>query len=255
MTVLGYGVTLSLLYFGWLVSQQNYFTATSGTGYWLGILGACMMLLLLVYPVRKRKPNWAFLGSIKFWFRFHMFLGVSGPLFIIWHSGYHLGSLNGSVAFFSMIIVAVSGLIGRYLYRSIHHGLYGEKIQFNELYNQDEFKGNALDNKSKDTADIEIELAELTERLIQKHTGINRSLSFYRSSIKQLKRIKKRLKPFLKGNDDLAYSSQQIKSLQKICHLGINEIYFSYWHILHLPLFIILIASGLVHVFVVHFYS
>ena len=45
-----------------------------------------------------------------------------------------------------------------------------------------------------------------------------------------------------------------INGLASICRLGINEILFSYWHILHLPLFILLVISGFVHVVVVHFY-
>ena len=46
----------------------------------------------------------------------------------------------------------------------------------------------------------------------------------------------------------------RLRALRSICVLGINEILFSYWHILHLPLFIMLIMSGLIHVAVVHLY-
>jgi hypothetical protein len=47
---------------------------------------------------------------------------------------------------------------------------------------------------------------------------------------------------------------RRLRDLRSICVLGINEILFSYWHILHMPLFIMLILSGLIHVGVVHFY-
>jgi len=123
LTLLWYLSVFVIIYAGWIMSEQRYLVAESGIGYWLGIIGGSMMLLLLVYPLRKKNPKWRFLGSIKFWFRFHMVLGVVGPVLVIFHSGYHLGSLNGSVAFISMLIVASSGLIGRYLYRRIHHGL------------------------------------------------------------------------------------------------------------------------------------
>ena len=39
---------------GWLNRDEEYLVPGSGTGYWLGVAGAAMMLLLLLYPLRKR---------------------------------------------------------------------------------------------------------------------------------------------------------------------------------------------------------
>jgi len=247
-------ITVSILYAGWLFSEQRYFIPESGLGYAFGIVGSCMMLLLLVYPARKRKPRWRAIGSIKFWFRFHMFLGIYGPLLIIYHSGYRLGSLNGSMALFSMIIVASSGLIGRYLYRRIHHGLYGKKINYEELVAKDESLQNEqadYDDDQKATLDS---LHQISTELVNKHTAVNRSLRFFSSVKKQLKTIKKQLKKYPYDKQDKEILLRSVNSLLAICRLGKHEIYFSYWHILHIPLFIILILSGITHVVVVHFY-
>ncbi len=243
--------TIAILYFGWVLSEDRYVIPTSGVGYWLGIFGASMMLLLLVYPARKRKPRWRYVGSIKFWFRFHMFLGVAGPVLIIYHSGYQLGSLNGTVAFFSMIIVASSGLIGRYLYRRIHHGLYGKKISFEEFYPKEPLLENTLDEPHGELVDS---LILVSEDILDKQSSNNRSLSFFRSSQKKLRKIKKGIKKQKLETKTEKRLIGRIDSLLKICRLGINEIFFSYWHVLHLPLFVILIFSGITHVVVVHFY-
>ena len=74
-----------------------------------------------------------FLGSTPGWFRFHMVLGIAGPVCILYHSNFATGATNSNVALFSMLTVAGSGLIGRYIYARIHHGLYGRKLELGEL--------------------------------------------------------------------------------------------------------------------------
>ncbi len=254
LTLLWYGSIASIIYIGWTVSDQRYVVAESGIGYWLGILGGTMMLLLLVYPLRKRKPRWKYLGSIKFWFRFHMFLGVVGPVLIVFHSGYRLGSLNGSVAFFSMLIVAGSGLIGRYLYRQIHHGLYGEKIRFKELYQQQPDGQINLPLLTEKAPGMIADIQDVEQALINLHTGINRSLRFFLSMNRKLNGYRREIQKLEKLTDEGKALMSRLNNLKSICKLGINEILFSYWHILHLPLFVMLVISGVTHVVVVHFY-
>ena len=74
-----YFAIVLLLLVGWTSRDQRYLVAESGIGYWLGIIGGSLMLLLLVYPLRKRFRLWAAIGSVKAWFRIHMILGLSGP--------------------------------------------------------------------------------------------------------------------------------------------------------------------------------
>jgi hypothetical protein len=273
-----YSVICLLLLAGWVSRDQRYLVAESGIGYWLGIIGGSMMLVLLIYPLRKRFRRWALIGSVKSWFRIHMILGMAGPVIIIFHSGFKLGSFNSSVAFFCMLIVASSGLIGRKLYEGIHHGLYGSKVHFEEFYSGDKLASMLLrragvdrrqhDNgelpederrlasRRADTDDSSIanEYEEIEERLTNQHTGINRSLGFYRSMNSRIVRLRRQI-----ANSDLNKESQELiflrlKNLRSICALGTKEILFSYWHILHLPLFFMLILSGLVHVAAVHLY-
>ena len=45
---------IAVLYYGWSIRDEGYLTAESGLGYALGIIGGTLMLLLLLYPVRKR---------------------------------------------------------------------------------------------------------------------------------------------------------------------------------------------------------
>lgn len=84
----------------------------------LGFLGVLMFCAIFLYPLRKR---WAWLqrqGQSKHWLDFHVVLGIAAPVCIAFHSSFKFSGLAG-VAFWVMIAVAVSGLIGRYLYAQI----------------------------------------------------------------------------------------------------------------------------------------
>src|SRR5688572_30591853 len=65
-----------ILFIGYHAPTERYLTPERGAGYALGILGGGMMLLLLLYPARKRVRWLAFIGTVKRWFQAHMFLGV-----------------------------------------------------------------------------------------------------------------------------------------------------------------------------------
>jgi len=245
---------LVVLAAGWSVRGERYLIAESGIGYWLGIIGGSMMLLLLIYPLRKRFIRWPAIGSVKSWFRIHMILGLAGPVAIIFHSGFRLGSFNSSIAFVCMVIVASSGLIGRTLYRRIHHGLYGRKIHFDDLYSSSDLHGMLMGGTEAIDFEIVDEFEQIQEALTGSHTGGNRSLAFYRRMKGRIGKLRKKLRRSDLGTAEKRQIQRGLKGLHSICVLGTNEILFSYWHVLHLPLFVMLILTGFIHVAVVHLY-
>ncbi len=72
-------LSIAALYLGWINRDEEYISADTGLGYWLGIVGSLMMLVLLLYPLRKRARFLRSLGKVPTWFRSHMFLGIVGP--------------------------------------------------------------------------------------------------------------------------------------------------------------------------------
>ena len=72
-------------------------------------------------------------GSIPYWFRIHMVLGIIGPVLILFHANFKFGSTNSNIALISMLLVAGSGIVGRYLYGKIHVGLFGRKSNIAEI--------------------------------------------------------------------------------------------------------------------------
>ena len=128
-----YAVVCFVIYAGWCFREYELITAERGTGYYFGIIGVVLMLLLAVYPMRKRIPALAFLGGNVLWFWLHMVFGIVGPVFILFHANFGLGSLNSNMALLSMIIVAVSGIVGRYIYVRFHYGLTERIVSLTEL--------------------------------------------------------------------------------------------------------------------------
>ena len=104
-----------------------------GFGYYLGLVGGVMMLLMLLYPVRKHLQFARSWGPLRYWFMLHMIFGIGGPVLVLFHSTFHVRSLNAGVALYSMLLVVASGIIGRFIYKRIHHGLYGRKSNLEEL--------------------------------------------------------------------------------------------------------------------------
>ena len=129
----GYSLTIIALGLGWLLRDYGLIDAKDGLGYWLGILGGSMMLVLILYPLRKRIRALRFLGRTTHWFKAHMILGILGPVLVLYHSNFQLGSFNSRVALYCMLLVAGSGVIGRHIYARIHSGLYGKKTNLEEL--------------------------------------------------------------------------------------------------------------------------
>jgi hypothetical protein len=195
-----------------------------------------------------------------------MFFGIVGPVMILFHSNFHLGSTNSSIALLSMLLVAVSGLIGRYIYTNIHHGLYGKRITLNELKHELESKNTELLYIYKLNANLNKLMLAMESRALQEYTGILKSLLDAVSLSFNARRLQSRFMRILNSshNDESAglpdravarqFIDRYTDTLRKIVAFRIYERLFSLWHILHMPLFIMMIITAVIHIFAVHMY-
>lgn len=91
----------------------------SGTvGLKLGMFGFFLFCLVYLYPLRKRWMWLARQGKSKHWLDYHMILGLAAPVAITFHSAFKIQGFAG-MAYWTMIGLAVSGLVGRYFYAQI----------------------------------------------------------------------------------------------------------------------------------------
>jgi len=272
---IGLAVLVGLLtLLAWLVSTGALFKAGDDFGYNLGLVGGLLMLSLLLYPVRKRVRFMNRLGSMQGWFRYHQVVGVLGPLLVLFHSTFRIGSMNGRVALYAMILVAVSGLIGRFLYRHIHKGMYGQHLTMRDA--DEDLKSSADDLRSIFAAypKIQARLADfrtyafahepnLRKRVLRFMTlrsrGHRLSLMI-RNGMKRALAKAKHESALNRRERILTYQLAKQKTdafVDAVCEaaqLSSWERLFSLWHVLHVPFLYLLIVSGIVHVVAVHMY-
>lgn len=105
----------------------------SGTiGLKLGFLGLGMFFAIFLYPLRKK---WGWLGrqgNARHWLDFHVLLGVSAPFVIAFHASFKFHGFAG-IAFWIMLSVSLSGVVGRYLYSQIPRRVNAAEISLAEL--------------------------------------------------------------------------------------------------------------------------
>lgn len=262
------------LAWGWLQRTDGVLTPGRGAGYALGIVGALMMLVLLLYPLRKRIGFMRSWGPASFWFRWHMILGVVGPTLIVLHSDFDLHSTNATVAFASMLTVAGSGVAGRYLYGRIHRGLYGQRLEAKGLRDEavrsrDRLAGD-LSGSSRWVADLSTFEAAALSPTPTLGAALARAFLIGGMIRRSRKAIAGRIDDELtsegrmrgwnpqalreRRRDEMAQLRSYYSAVRRAATLGVYERLFALWHVLHVPLFIILVLTAIIHVVAVHLY-
>lgn len=269
--VLGLGVLVAAC---WAFTRLRLYDTKSDTAYWLGVAGGVGMLLLLSYPLRKHVRFMHRWGAAKGWFAAHMILGVSGPVLILLHSNFELGSVNAAVAFFSMVIVALSGVAGRFLYLRLHRNLNGEKLTLGQMR-------ASLDQENGSSARLRfapraVERCREFERLAVERrivTGVEvlramallpwqrwRAARWCRAELRRKlvavahaegwTRRKLNARVHLAGQ----IVDEYLLAAHRVAMFAAWERLFSWWHVAHVPFVYLLVVSAVVHVVAVHAY-
>ncbi len=97
-----------------------------------GLLAFALFLFLWLYPLRKRLSSMAFLGTVPRWLDAHIVAGVLMPLAGAVHAGFRFTGIIG-LGYFAMLVVAGSGVIGRYLYLRIPRARSGAELSREEV--------------------------------------------------------------------------------------------------------------------------
>jgi hypothetical protein len=266
---------LAMLVWGtWEISKLGLFEAGDDTGYWIGFAGGMMMLLLFTYPLRKHFRFARSWGSVKWWFVLHMILGVGGPLLILLHSTFRIGSLNAGVALYSMLIVAASGVIGRFIFARVNRGLRGEQTDFKALQAKAGLDQEEVRSQLAFAPKVEEYLKAFEQSELAAGTGWWTQLRrvfwlpvsqwfVYQNCVRELRDPIRKLAK--KGNwspEDLARRERKARKMVRRYIIAVVRVaqytayarLFSFWHVAHIPFVYLLIVSALVHVLAVHAY-
>lgn len=269
-----YAGIASLVLGAWWLVRSTGLKAASDLGYWLGVAGGVSMLLLFAYPLRKRVKVMQRWGAAKWWFAVHMVLGIAGPVLILVHSTFQIGSLNAGVALYSMLIVAGSGVVGRFLYLRTHRGLSGEleglaSLQRDLGLQHDSLHQSLAFAPAVERALIDFEQAALrTPGPWQRHLQPFVWMPWQRwqvrraclRALKQALRERARVKDW--GPNRLRAEYQPLRervqaylaAVQRVAQYDSATRLFSLWHVLHVPFVYLMVLCAIAHVIAVHAY-
>jgi len=223
---------------------------SGSTGHLLGIIGVLFMLLLMLYSLRKRFRFASRWGSITVWLSAHIFLGIAGPALVLFHSAFKFSGIV-SIAFWAMVLVVASGVVGKYIFTLIPRSLSGMELNRIELEAEEiglTFEMRKLLPAShpfwRRLADIE-DIAGRPSRLEHLHllfepVSLRRQLKRMLADPSGLDRRQKSLiiKLVVKRHM-IHHKAQLLQQTLRILH---------YWHLVHQPFVIIMFLILLVHV-------
>ena len=238
-----------------------WFRSGGRIGQSLGIVALLSFLFLWLYPVRKRVRALSRLGALPGWLRIHTMVGFFLPWVVALHAAWRFSGLAG-LAFFAMLIVWASGIVGRYLYRRIPRNQQGVEMTLDQVASR---RRELLLEISTFTglSPQEIEAATLGRLAPSSNPGFLGTLGRFvaddwirRQTSRDLRRLAARSGKALPRNHDawhriLDLTRQQVALEQQARLLEATRRIFRHWHAAHLPVGITALLAVFVHVVVV----
>lgn len=238
--------------------QHENLKPTGFIGHGIGILGSFMMVFgVASYMIRKRVKRFYGIGYLKNWLEFHIFLCTVGPIFVLFHTSFKFGGLV-AVSFWSMVLVVLSGVVGRFIYIQIPHTIQGQELDIKELNKIKDDLTLRLTKEYKIDEDLLYDFNRLASPERYKSFKLSTSIIF---AVKDFFDVRKVLYK-LKSNVLLAGLPK--RTVKEVVHIAKSEIilarrigllrtmqkFFRYWHIFHLPFAIAMFAIMIIHIIV-----
>jgi hypothetical protein len=230
----------------------------------LGLAGLAMFLFMWLYPIRKNIRALARLGSLASWLRVHVVVGLALPVIVAVHAGWRFHGLVG-LGYLSMVIVCLSGIIGRYLYSRIPRHRNGLDMSREEVINRRRTLVTEIAARLGLTP-LEVEHAlesiqrpepargawDATRRMLTDGFVRARAISALRKTWLAPRAGRPQLER-AKLDQALALAAQDIHYGQQLQMLAFTQRIFHYWHVAHRPFAITALIAVLVHVTVAYF--
>ncbi|WP_455221431.1 hypothetical protein [Kaarinaea lacus] len=269
---LGIGVFIFLAYLGWAATQQVNFLQGGGFVYNSGLIGGILMLFALAYAMIKRIGYLRRHVTSDTWYYIHIACGAIGAFLVLLHSSFDLSSINSSVAFYCMLLVIISGAMGRYLLTLLSIILHKQYAEVRSL--EPELFSELMKYNRSRTELIHNRLTKFAIRCFKQPRGILKyvmrlfsipyhGMYFYTTSARQIgKIVKSAVKNSKLSKTEIRLlkttKKQQLRyyvfSVVKMGYITLLEQLLLHWRVLHIPLLYILTITSTVHVVVVHMY-
>lgn len=233
--------------------DHDWFKPSGLFGQGLGVVGTLLIVIgVFGYIARKRYRFLSKLGRLKYWLEFHIFLCSLGPVMILFHTAFKFGGIV-SIAFWSMVAVVASGVVGRFIYVQIPRTIEGRELSLGELQEMRTDVDKML-QKSYGLNELEFQkLVASTQAAVPKGGNLMAQVwRKYRADKKTVGEVKSILR---KNNMPAASVKKVVKLIEKELSLA-NRIerlqtmrkLFKYWHVAHMPFALIMLIIVMLHV-------
>ena len=234
---------------------------SGNVGHAFGWIGAGLMLVgVLLYSGRKRIRLMRGKGPMRTWLNLHIYLCLTGPFLIALHTANKLNGL-GVYSFWSMVVVAGSGIIGRWIYQQFPRTARGDTMTLDELKAEREAARERLAGEfglaPAVLADIEA-ASERSVRRIRASAGLGlRAVPLllvedvarpvHMARLKQRLRRERRL-PRREADAVLSLIGRQANAARRVAFFDTFRRLFTYWHVIHLVFFAAMLVLLVLHV-------
>lgn len=248
--------------YGFLADYKVSDQPNRGVWHLTGWAGSACFILMMLYSFRKHFKFMTDLGPIRYWLDVHMFLGIMGCALVTVHSTYRFGGIV-SLSYWSAILVAVSGFLGRYLYVQIPRSIYGQELKMEEINEIMDDINKEMDGYAKG----EYEVQHYFERIAGGGTGgasgaASALWALFTTDMKNFitlagvrrdldknekipANVKARLLKLIREKGELVRSIRFLEASHRLLH---------YWHVFHKPFAIIMFIVMFLHVAVYYFF-
>lgn len=220
--------------------RHNWFKPSGLYGQGLGILGTAMITFgVVIYIARKRYNFLAKYIRLKYLLEFHIFLCTLGPILILFHTAFKFGGIV-SIAFWSMVAVVLSGVVGRFIYIQIPRTIEGRELSLTEVKNMKTDLTIVLSEKYKlDQNLVDMIVSFTNEQNAAGKFKITRNLrnELKRNNIPGFDR--KAILQMVKNEMSLARKIRRLETMQRL---------FKYWHVAHMPFALIMLVIVIIHI-------
>ena len=234
---------------------HEWYRPTGLIGHGLGIVGTLLIVIgVASYMLRKRWHRLHALGTLRSWLTFHIFLCTLGPFFVLLHTTFKVGNIV-AIAFWSMAIVVISGIFGRYVYLHIPKLSDGRFLTPGDVQRAQQQLLQKLAHQLNLPPET---LQEIFSRFIPPQTETRFSYALWKmlQFDWQRHRIQKQLAELLRQyGADSTRLSKNIPTLIDLLKLSYQahtllplQRAFGYWHTLHIPLALTMLVVVIIHV-------
>lgn len=202
-------------------------------GHGLGIVGTLLIIVgLFGYMVRKRMKVFSRIGVLKYWLELHIFMTTLGTVFVLFHTSFKFGGIV-SIGFWSLIIVWISGVIGRFIYLQIPRTIDGRELSLQEVKDMK----NLLDLELKNKYGIDFSEVRNTRFSQLRLRFLSQNIS---------KEDLRKIKALIRNERSIERRINKLATMQNL---------FKHWHVAHLPFALIMLVIMIIHVAVVLFFG